>query len=123
MIMTCSSICPTSSVHYDAYYDNGYNSYDDEFIPSDLMSVQVGTDWRDPEQVWYQAIYGLDFLDAPQHQVDELHVYCHVIAVSLQCGNLNFNKDCPCVVCGQTGHSFDNCLFLSHYDKVHKAYL
>ena len=83
MNMNRSSIRPTSSLHYDAYYDNGYDSYDDEFNATDIMSVQAGTDWRNPEQVWYQAIYGLDFSDAHQHQVDELHAYCNAVADAL----------------------------------------
>ena len=54
------TVRPTSSLHYDAYYDNGYDSYDDEITSLDLMSVQTGTDWRNPEHVYYQAIYDLD---------------------------------------------------------------
>ena len=50
---------PTSSLNYDAYYDNGYDSLDDDFPATDLMSVQADTDWRDPTQVYYQAVYGL----------------------------------------------------------------
>ena len=93
------------------------------FHAIDLMSVQADTDWRDPEQVWYHAVYGLDLSDAPQHQVDELTAYCNVVAAALQRGNLNFNKDRPCAVCGQTGHSFDDCAFLSKHEMVCEAYL
>ena len=116
-------IRPTSSLHYDAYYDNGHDSYDDEFTSLDLMSVQAGTDWRNLEHVWYQAIYGLDLSEAPKYQDDELYAYYNAMADSLQHGNLNFNKDCPCAVCGQAGHSFDDCSFLLQHKKVCKAYL
>ena len=65
-----------------------------------VHSGQADTDWCDPEQVWYQAVYGLDLSDAPQYQVNKLHAYCNAVADALQRGNLNFNKDRPCAVCG-----------------------
>ena len=117
------SVCSASSLHYDAYYDNGYDSYDDEFFALDIMSIQAGTDWRNPEQVWYQAIYGLDFLDVPEHQVDKLYAYCNAVSTNLQQGNINFNKDQPCAVCGQTGYGFDYCSFLAKHERVREAYL
>ena len=34
-------VFPTSSLNYDAYYDDGYDSYDDKISASNLMSVQA----------------------------------------------------------------------------------
>ena len=84
---------PTNSLHYDAYYDNGYNSYDDAITTSNLISVRDGTDWRNPEHVYYLAVYGLDLLDVPQYKVHQLRAYCNAVSTNLQCGNINFNKD------------------------------
>ena len=45
------------------------------------------------------------------------------MASALQRGNLNFTTDRPCAVCGQKGHSFDDCPFLSKHDMVREAYI
>ena len=87
------TVRPPSSLHYDAYYDDGYDSFGDEITTSDLMSVQAGTDWRNLEHVYYQAVYGLDLSDVPKYQVNELRVYCNSVSTNLQRGNTNFNKD------------------------------
>ena len=100
------SVCSTSSLHYDAYYDDGYDSYDDISI-SDIMTIQAQTDWRSPCQVFNFDIHGLDLSEVPNHQVDKLFDYCNSVSSNVQPGNINFNKDCSCAVCGQMGHSFD----------------
>lgn len=51
--------------------------------------------------------------DVPDVQLDELIHYCNAVTSNLQYGNINFNKDQACAVCGQTGHSFDGCDFLA----------
>ena len=38
MNVNCT-VRPTSSLHYDAYYDNGYDSYDVEITSLDLSHV------------------------------------------------------------------------------------
>ena len=87
------------------------------------MSVQAETDWRDPDHVYYQAVYGLDLLNVPEHQVNELYAYCNAVSNNLQQGNVNFNNDQPCAVCGQARYSFDDCSFLAQHEHVCEAYL
>ena len=87
------------------------------------MSIQVQTDWRSPHQVFYHTVHGLDMSGVPQHQVDELIVYYDAISSNIQQRNINFNKDYPSAVCGQRGHSFDECSFIAKHELVQEAYL
>lgn len=71
------------------------------------MSVTAQTNLCNPTHVYNFVMFGIDMSDVPEIQLDELVHYCNANTYNLQRENISFSKDRPCVVCSQTGPSFD----------------
>ena len=77
--------------------------------------------YNDEDQLYAYAIYGLNLENDSSEEHRKFINAVHNIATDFRNNRTPFDKSRPCLICGKTGHSFDECEDLRDHERVRMA--
>ena len=88
---------------------------------SSLQNMEDDMKYNDASQLYAFAVHGLNLENDSSDEHYKFINAVHNIATDFRNNRSPFDKSRPCIICGKTGHSFDDCNDLRDHDQVRLA--
>ena len=102
-----------------SYADDSNTNY--QATLSSLKEMEEDMTYNDEGQLYAYAVYGLNLENDTSKEHQKFVNAVHNIATEFRNNRNPFDKTRPCIICGKTGHSFDDCVDLRDHEKVRMA--